>query len=132
MVILKLSIYYRFYKISCFFFLIISCNLIVKAQPGSVNEPVRFIGNIKVDFSRPDGALPPVIGAHSYQVLRSVKENKDLGDGLGFTFHHAFPSVIAIWIFLEIGMSMLCLVMWTLNMLITHESCVPVWQMKRM
>ena len=57
-------------------------------QPGTTEEPVRFIGKLDVDFSRPDGKLPPVIGAHSYQVLRSVRNNKELGDGLGYTFHH--------------------------------------------
>jgi hypothetical protein len=57
-------------------------------QPGTAEEPVRFIGKLDVDFSRPDGKLPPVIGAHSYQVLRSVRNNKELGDGLGYTFHH--------------------------------------------
>ena len=95
MVTVKFSIYWSFFKASCLLFSMLGCILIVKAQPGSINEPVRFIGNIKVDFSRPDGALPPVIGAHSYQVLRSVKESKDLGDGLGFTFHH--HPMLAYW-----------------------------------
>jgi hypothetical protein len=95
MVTVKFSIYWRVFKASCLLFSMLGCILIVKAQPGSINEPVRFIGNIKVDFSRPDGALPPVIGAHSYQVLRSVKESKDLGDGLGFTFHH--HPMLAYW-----------------------------------
>jgi len=67
------------------------CTLInynVFGQAGTAEEPVRFIGKLDVDFSRPDGKLPPVIGAHSYQVLRSVRYNKELGDGLGYTFHH--------------------------------------------
>ena len=58
------------------------------SQPGSVEEPVRFTGELDVDFQRPDGALPPVVGAQNYQVLRSVKTDRNLGDGLGFTFHH--------------------------------------------
>lgn len=75
-------------------FVVFLCILIVgsfrsvEGQVGSVDEPVNFIGKLNVNFSRPDGGLPPVIGAHNYQVLRSVREDKDLGDGLGFTFHH--------------------------------------------
>jgi len=41
-----------------------------------------------LDFSRPDGGLPPVIGAQNFQVVRSVRTDQSLGDGLGFTFHH--------------------------------------------
>ena len=81
---LKTSNYVKIILFLALFFSVID----ICAQPGSMEEPVRFTGNIKLDFSRPDGALPPVVGAHSYQVLRSVKENKELGDGLGFTFHH--------------------------------------------
>ncbi len=58
------------------------------AQPGSPEEPVRFVGEMDVDFQRPDGGLPPVIGVQNFQVLRSVRDDKNLGDGLGFTFHH--------------------------------------------
>jgi len=57
-------------------------------QSGTAEEPVRFIGKLEVDFSRPDGKLPPVVGAQSFQVLRSVRNDKALGDGLGYTFHH--------------------------------------------
>ncbi|MCF8347049.1 MAG: hypothetical protein K9G38_07540 [Bacteroidales bacterium] len=62
--------------------------LSTSAQPGTAEEPVKFVGDLDVDFSRPDGELPPVVGAQSFQVLRSVKNDKNLGDGLGFTFHH--------------------------------------------
>lgn len=58
------------------------------AQPGSPEEPARFVGELDVSFDRPDGALPPVIGAQSFQVIRSVRTDTTLGDGLGFTFHH--------------------------------------------
>ncbi len=58
------------------------------AQPGTAEEPVRFIGELNMDFTRPDGGLPPVVGVQNYQVLRSVKNDTNLGDGLGFTFHH--------------------------------------------
>ena len=58
------------------------------SQPGSAEEPVRFVGELDVNFQRPDGGLKPVVGVQNYQVLRSVKNDPDLGDGLGFTFHH--------------------------------------------
>lgn len=58
------------------------------AQPGSSEEPARFIGDLDLEFNRPDGKLPPVIGAQSYQVVRSVRNDTTLGDGLGFTLHH--------------------------------------------
>ncbi|WP_154857918.1 sialidase family protein [Cyclobacterium xiamenense] len=60
----------------------------VIAQPGSAEEPARFVGNLDVAFDRPDGKLPPVIGAQNYQVLRSVRSDTSFGDGLGFTLHH--------------------------------------------
>ncbi|MCF8381335.1 MAG: hypothetical protein K9H49_17310 [Bacteroidales bacterium] len=59
-----------------------------QAQPGSAEEPVVFTGDLDVNFQRPDGELDPLVGAQNYQVLRSVKNSNDLGDGLGFTFHH--------------------------------------------
>ncbi len=62
--------------------------MIAHTQPGTPEEPARFTGDLDVEFDRPDGALPPVIGAQNYQVIRSVKNDKRLGDGLGFTFHH--------------------------------------------
>jgi hypothetical protein len=80
------------FKLTCKIILVACiCTLInnnVFGQAGTAEEPVRFIGKLNVDFSRPDGKLPPVIGAQSYQVLRSVRNNKALGDGLGYTFHH--------------------------------------------
>ena len=60
----------------------------IAAQPGSVCEPARFVGDLDVEFDRPDGKLSPVIGAQNFQVIRSVRNDTTLGDGLGFTFHH--------------------------------------------
>jgi hypothetical protein len=68
--------------------LILNFVSVVHAQPGTIEEPARFVGELDVEFDRPDGALPPVVGAQSFQVIRSVKTDTTLGDGLGFTFHH--------------------------------------------
>ena len=57
-------------------------------EPGSPEEPVRVVGTPKVDFSKPDGGLRPVVGVQSYQVLRSCRNFPQLSDSVGWTYHH--------------------------------------------
>jgi hypothetical protein len=61
------------------------------------SEPIRIVGPemAKLDFSRTDGGLDPVPGLQTFVVIRANKEQPQLSDGLGWTYHH-HPDM-AIW-----------------------------------
>jgi hypothetical protein len=42
----------------------------------------------RLDPARPDGALAPAVGVHSYQVFRASRDVPELTDGNGWTYHH--------------------------------------------
>ena len=71
------------------------CSL-VYAQPGSEKEPLRYTGQPKtIDQTYHDGQLRPVVGVHSYQVLRANRTNPPDVDNLGYTYNHA--PMMAYW-----------------------------------
>jgi hypothetical protein len=60
------------------------------------DAPVRYVGgNALVDKHYHDGQLPPVVGVHTFQVLRANRTNPPDAEGLGFTYNHA--PMIAYW-----------------------------------
>ncbi len=57
--------------------------------PGGAVEPVRYVGEAAVERGRHDGALPLVVGTHSFQILRANRGQPDLGNGKGWTYSHS-------------------------------------------
>ncbi len=60
-------------------------------RPGTAGEPIRLVSDAEPDFRHHDGALPPVVGAQHFQVLRANRTHPDApgADGLGWTYNHA-------------------------------------------
>ncbi|OHB54943.1 MAG: hypothetical protein A2173_03405 [Planctomycetes bacterium RBG_13_44_8b] len=61
---------------------------------GENDEPVRYIGKIKVSNSDykngyHDGQMRPAIGVQNYQILRANRTHPEWSDGLGWTYNHA-------------------------------------------
>jgi PelA/Pel-15E family pectate lyase len=65
------------------------------AQPGSVNEPIRYVGGATVRNQSHDGQLRPAIGVESFQILRANRTHPELADHFGWTYNHA--PMIAYW-----------------------------------
>ena len=82
-------------SLTIFCALVISDYFVMAAVPGTPAEPVRYVGDEKVDQSYSDGRLRPVIGVENYQVFRANRSYPELSDGLGYTYSHA--PVMAYW-----------------------------------
>jgi hypothetical protein len=54
------------------------------------DEPLHIVAPelAKLDFTRTDGGLNPVTGLRTFVVFRANKEQPELSDGRGWTFHH--------------------------------------------
>ena len=54
------------------------------------SEPLRIEGPEQgvVNVDLPDGALPPAIGVHNFQVFRATRGRPELADGKGYTYNH--------------------------------------------
>jgi hypothetical protein len=63
------------------------------AQTGSIHEPIRYVGGMKVHPGAHDGQLRPAIGVESFQVMRANRTNPDLSDQFGWTYNHA-PMIV--------------------------------------
>ena len=64
------------------------------ANVGDVNEPVRYIGEVRTSNSDyktgyHDGQMRPAIGVQNYQILRANRTHPEWSDGLGWTYNHA-------------------------------------------
>jgi hypothetical protein len=59
------------------------------------NQSVKYTGNRRANIDYPHGQLPPVVGTHSYQVLRANKEHPEWAEGSGWTYNHA--PMLAFW-----------------------------------
>lgn len=58
-------------------------------------EPLVCVDPRLADIRFHDGALPHVVGAKSYQVLRACRDGAVAGDGYGWTYNHA--PMLAWW-----------------------------------
>ena len=61
---------------------------------GDEDEPVRFVGKVKVSNSDyengyHDGQMPVAIGVQNYQIMRANRTHPEWSDGLGWTYNHA-------------------------------------------
>ncbi|MBN1765275.1 MAG: hypothetical protein JW860_08470 [Sedimentisphaerales bacterium] len=64
------------------------------AEANNEEEPVRFIGDVKVSSSDykngyHDGQMPVAIGVQNYQIMRANRTHPEWSDGLGWTYNHA-------------------------------------------
>ncbi len=66
-----------------------------KAQTGSINEPVRYIGGVTIDPNVHEGRLKYAIGTESRQTVRVNRTHPELAAGFGWTYSHA--SNLAYW-----------------------------------
>lgn len=64
-------------------------------SPGTPEEPLCFTYREPVDHLRHDGGLRPVVGVHSYQVLRANRERPELAGGSDWTYNH--QPYLAYW-----------------------------------
>ena len=55
----------------------------------SQNEPVKYTGSRDTDIHFYDGAVPPAVGIHHYQVFRANRDNPPEGGEVGWTYSHA-------------------------------------------
>jgi PelA/Pel-15E family pectate lyase len=67
----------------------------LQAQPGSIQEPIRYLGKATVRNQSHDGQLRPAVGVESFQVLRANRAHPELADHFGWTYNHA--PMIAYW-----------------------------------
>lgn len=67
----------------------------VKAQTGSIHEPVRYVGGVSIDPDVHEGRLRYAVGVESRQTLRVNRTKPELADGFGWTYNHA--SNLAYW-----------------------------------
>ncbi|WP_111624584.1 sialidase/neuraminidase family protein [Arenibacter echinorum] len=71
-----------------------SCQ-ISKAQTGSENEPIRYIGGTHIDPFTHEAGLRYAIGVENIQTFRANRTHPELSDGYGWTYSHA--SNLAYW-----------------------------------
>lgn len=81
--------------INCVIFLIIMSCQISKAQTGSENEPIRYIGGTHIDPFTHEAGLRYAIGVENIQTFRANRTHPELSDGYGWTYSHA--SNLAYW-----------------------------------
>jgi hypothetical protein len=65
----------------------------IQAEVGGPEEPVRYVGDYHIDWSRSDGGKRPVVGVENIQVIRSNRTHPEWGDGVGWTYQHAASMV---------------------------------------
>jgi hypothetical protein len=65
------------------------------AQPGTEDEPVRYVGKTEVDLTTHEAGLRPAIGTANYQVLRVNRTHPEWAEGSGWTYNHA--PMMAYW-----------------------------------
>ena len=81
--------------INCAIILIIMYGQISKAQTGSENEPIRYIGGTHIDPFTHEAGLRYAIGVENIQTFRANRTLPELSDGYGWTYSHA--SNLAYW-----------------------------------
>ncbi len=59
------------------------------------SQIVRYVGIETANTDYHDGQLRPVVGVHTYQVLRANRSHPDRADGFGWTYNHA--PMLAYW-----------------------------------
>lgn len=79
----------------CFIILFILHSQISKAQTGSKNEPIRYIGGTHINPFTHEAGLRYAIGVENIQTLRANRTHPELSDGYGWTYNHA--SNLAYW-----------------------------------
>src|ERR1700722_13486423 len=62
---------------------------LVRAQTGSENEPVRYVGGVTIHQQAHDGQLRPVVGVESFEIFRANRTHPELADHYGWTYNHA-------------------------------------------
>jgi len=75
--------------------LIFGINQTIKAQTGSIHEPVRYIGGVTIDPNVHEGRLRYAIGVESRQTIRVNRTHPELNEGFDWTYNHA--SNLAYW-----------------------------------
>ncbi|RAJ08982.1 hypothetical protein LV92_03200 [Arenibacter echinorum] len=93
--ILNLATLVKIIAINCVIFLIIMSCQISKAQTGSENEPIRYIGGTHIDPFTHEAGLRYAIGVENIQTFRANRTHPELSDGYGWTYSHA--SNLAYW-----------------------------------
>tara|TARA_R110000868_G_scaffold403248_1_gene680334 strand:+ start:5930 stop:7744 length:1815 start_codon:yes stop_codon:yes gene_type:complete len=68
---------------------------ISKAQTGSENEPIRYIGGTHINPFTHEAGLRYAIGVENIQTFRANRTHPELSDGYGWTYSHA--SNLAYW-----------------------------------
>ena len=81
--------------INCVIILIIMYGQISKAQTGSENEPIRYIGGTHINPFTHEAGLRYAIGVENIQTFRANRTHPELSDGYGWTYSHA--SNLAYW-----------------------------------
>jgi hypothetical protein len=80
----------------CFVLLIVSAQYgDIKAQTGTGDEPVRYVGGVTIDPSVHEGRLRWAIGTESIQVMRANRKHGGIDADSGWTYNHA-PN-LAYW-----------------------------------
>lgn len=81
--------------IKCVIFFFIMFGQISKAQTGSENEPIRYIGGTHINPFTHEAGLRYSIGVENIQTFRANRTHPELSDGYGWTYSHA--SNLAYW-----------------------------------
>ncbi|WP_308991339.1 hypothetical protein QLS71_001305 [Mariniflexile litorale] len=66
-----------------------------KAQTGSENEPIRYVGGTHINPFTHEAGLRYAIGVENIQTLRANRTHPELSDDYGWTYNHA--SNLAYW-----------------------------------
>jgi len=69
---------------------IILLGMIAAAMAAPPDPPIRIGGpeQSRLDFTLPDGGLPPVVGVRNIEVFRATRTAPGLADGQGWTYNH--------------------------------------------
>jgi hypothetical protein len=77
-------------KLSFSWFFIFLLVLVAAATGAPPEQPIRIDGpeQSRLDFSSPDGGLPPAVGVRNIEVFRATRSVPGLADGKGWTYNH--------------------------------------------
>ncbi len=79
-----------------FLTLLLTAPIVAIAQPGTAQEPIRYVGETKItDQHYHDGQLRPAVGVHNYQVFRANPTNPTEDDRADNCYNHA--PMLAYW-----------------------------------
>ena len=69
--------------------LLLAAPIRAQAAVGDPSEPVAYAGTDDTDKAYADGGHRVAVGVQNYQILRSMGNDIDYGDGFNWTYHHS-------------------------------------------